>query len=142
MVGRVEIFTDGACSGNPGPAGIGIVLRYGDREKEHAEGIGVATNNIAELTAVLRALRMLKRTDLPVVIHTDSSYAIGVLSGGWKVKKNRELVDEIVDEMRRFAALRLVKVAGHASVPLNERADELARQGIGMARGDAESDEG
>jgi ribonuclease HI len=133
LAGTVEIYTDGACSGNPGPAGIGIVLRYGDREKEHAEGIGIATNNIAELTAVLRALRMLKRTDLPVVIHTDSSYAIGVLTAGWKAKKNRELVEEIVGEMQRFGQLRLVKVEGHCNVPLNERADELARRGAAMA---------
>ena len=142
METKVEIFTDGACSGNPGPAGIGIVLRCGGRVREYSQFIGLGTNNKAELTAVLRALKMMKKTDLETIVHTDSQYTIGILTLGWKAKQNKDLVGEILDEMKRFSRLRFAKVEGHANVPLNERADELARMGILTRCSDAMTSEG
>jgi len=123
---HVQIFTDGASLGNPGPAGIGVVIRQGDNTKEISEYIGETTNNVAELTAVLRALESIRGTKRKVVIHSDSSYAIGVLSMGWKVKSNQDLVRKIHRHMSRFSDLHFYKVEGHAGIPLNELADELA----------------
>jgi ribonuclease HI len=124
------VWTDGACTGNPGPAGLGVVVLDGETRREHKEYLGHGTNNIAELTAVLRGLDMLDRTDRPVLVYTDSSYSIGVLSMGWKAKANVELVAEIRDRIAAFDDVRFVKVPGHAGVPENERCDELARAAI------------
>lgn len=126
----VAIYTDGASSGNPGPSGIGVVLRWGDHEKEVSRFIGEGTNNIAELEAIRVGLELLKRTDLPVRVFTDSSYALGVLTLGWKAKANRELVARTRKEMKRFNDLRLIKVKGHSGVAPNERADRLAVSAI------------
>src|SRR5262245_30691763 len=76
----VLAYTDGACSGNPGPAGVGVVLVCGEHRKELSEYIGEATSNIAELTAVLRALRAIRDRDRHVILHSDSEYTIGVLT--------------------------------------------------------------
>ena len=110
-----------------------VVLDGSDR-KEVSEYLGHGTNNIAELTAVLRGLDLVADRDRPVLVYTDSSYSIGVLSMGWKAKANVELVAEIKDAIRRFAAVRFVKVPGHAGVPENERCDELARAAITRRR--------
>lgn len=126
----IIIYTDGASSGNPGPAGAGVVLKFGDTVKELSAYLGEATNNIAELTAIQMALRALKRHDLPIYLHTDSSYAIGVLSQNWKPKLNTELILAIKTDMAKFGELHFVKVKGHAGDPLNERADKLATQSI------------
>jgi ribonuclease HI len=123
-------YTDGACTGNPGPMGIGVVLVAGDRRKEISEYLGTGTNNVAELTAILRALEAVKDRDRPVLVHSDSSYAIGVVARGWKAKANQDLVARIRALGATFRALRFVKVAGHAGVPENERCDELAREAI------------
>jgi len=128
--GTIEIYTDGASSGNPGPSGIGAVLRYGAHEREISRYIGEATNNIAELEAIRVALEAVKNRDLPVRLYTDSSYAHGVLSQGWKAKKNRRLVESIRELMTRFRDIRLMKVPGHAGLEGNERADRLAVQVI------------
>ena len=80
----VCIYTDGASSGNPGPSGIGILLRFGEHEKEISKYIGIATNNIAELEAIRTGLLAIKDTERPVRIFTDSRYAYGVLTLGWK----------------------------------------------------------
>src|SRR5262245_39381132 len=79
-------YTDGACSGNPGPAGLGVVLLVRGQRRELSEYLGTATNNIAELTAILRVVEVLEPTAEPLVVHTDSQYAIGVLTKGWKPK--------------------------------------------------------
>jgi ribonuclease HI len=126
---HVVAYTDGACSGNPGPAGLGVVLLRGQERQELSEYLGTATNNIAELTAILRAVEA-HQGPLPLVVHTDSQYAIGVLTKGWKPKVNQELISRIKQEITRVPQLRLVYVPGHAGVPLNERADELARAAV------------
>ena len=126
----IVVYTDGASSGNPGPAGIGAVLRYGDRKKEISRYIGMETNNIAELEAIRAALSAIKNKDLPVRLHTDSKYAIGVLTLGWKAKANQELIADIQRLLARFSDIRLIKVEGHAGVPDNELADTLATSAI------------
>jgi ribonuclease HI len=127
---RILIFTDGASSGNPGPAGIGVVLRFGEHEKEISEYIGLATNNMAELKAIETGLLAVKKTDLPVRLFTDSRYAYGVLTLGWKAKANNEMVQSIKKTMMKFKNLKIVKIKGHAGDEGNERADFLATSAI------------
>ncbi len=131
----VHIYTDGASSGNPGPAGIGVVLQCGAQRKEISEYIGRATNNIAELLAIQKGLAAVKNRGLPVRVYTDSSYAFGVLTLNWKPKKNTDLIGAIRRSMAGFADLKLVKVRGHRGVVGNERADELATSAIRQAGG-------
>lgn len=126
----INVYTDGACRGNPGPAGIGLVLKWRGHTKELSEYIGHATNNIAELTAILKALHTIKNKKKIVVMHTDSSYAHGIFTKGWKVRANKALIHEIRKEMGLFKDLRFVKVEGHAGILENERADRLARDAI------------
>ncbi len=126
----VLVFTDGASSGNPGPSGIGVVLRHGDRQKEISKFIGPATNNIAELKAIQAGLAALKQTRLPVRVFTDSTYAQGVLAFGWKAKKNTELIRSIKQLIKRFDDIQLIKVPGHAGIADNERADALAVRAV------------
>lgn len=126
----IHVFTDGASSGNPGPSGIGIYFRYGKHEREISRYIGQGTNNIAELTAIRVALTEIKKPGLPIRLYTDSSYALGLLTQNWKPKKNIELVEEIKALMKDFEDLTLVKVAGHAGIDGNERADQLATSAI------------
>ncbi len=119
--------------------GIGIVVIAGDKRKEHGEYLGRGTNNIAELTAIRRGLEVAGEIvpvrDRPVFVYSDSSYAIGLLSQGWKAKANQELVAELRAFLRNYRSLRMVKVEGHAGVPENERCDVLARQAIARNRG-------
>jgi len=126
----IQVWTDGACTGNPGPAGVGVVIIDGKQRKELSEYLGEGTNNIAELTAILRGLESIEDKSRPVVVYSDSEYSIGVLTKAWKPKKNIELIAELRDVCRKFADLRFVKVAGHAGIPLNERTDQLAREAI------------
>lgn len=125
------IYADGACSGNPGPAGLGIVLVSpgGATTHEGYEYLGSATNNVAELTAILRAAEIVP-DGAPFVLHTDSQYSIGVLTKGWKAKANQELIAKVKSALAVRTGWRLVYVPGHAGVPLNERADELAREAV------------
>jgi ribonuclease HI len=128
----VELWTDGACSGNPGPMGIGVVAIDGAKRREVGEYLGVGTNNIAELTAIDRALD-LAGADAAVRrlrIYTDSAYSIGVLSKGWKAKANQELIARMRKRLAGLPQVEFVKVSGHAGVPENERCDELARNAI------------
>lgn len=136
----IHVYTDGACTGNPGPMGIGVVIldpsapvavdgATEPKRRELSEYLGVGTNNIAELTAIQRGLVGLPRSR-QIVVYSDSAYAIGLLSQSWKAKANQELVAELRRLVREFSHVRFVKVAGHAGVPENERCDELARLAI------------
>ncbi|MFN3854504.1 MAG: ribonuclease HI [Phreatobacter sp.] len=138
---RVEIFTDGACSGNPGPGGWGAILRWGDQVKELSGGEPVTTNNRMELMAAISALEALKRPS-QVDLHTDSQYVKnGILTwihgwkrNGWKTAdrkpvKNADLWQRL-DDLRALHEVTWHWVKGHAGHAENERADELARQGM------------
>jgi len=137
----VEVYTDGACSGNPGPGGWGAILRFGDREKEMSGGEADTTNNRMELMAAIAALEALKRS-CTVAVYTDSSYVKdgitkwihGWQKNGWKTAA-RKPVKNAEHWQRLLAALGPHEVEwhwvkGHAGHPENERADELARQGM------------
>jgi ribonuclease HI len=129
----IHVWTDGACTGNPGPAGAGVVIIDGKERIELSEFLGDGTNNIAELTAILRGLQRVAQADREkrtVIVYSDSQYSIGLLTQAWKAKANKELVEELRGVCRTFRDLRFVKVAGHSGVPLNERTDELARMAI------------
>jgi ribonuclease HI len=128
----VVIYTDGGAVPNPGPMGVGVVILRGNERQEIGEYLGTGTNNIAELTAIERALDALGDADRErqILVHADSAYAIGVVSGAFKAKKNLELVARLREKAQRFPQLRFVKVAGHAGVVENERCDELAAQAI------------
>ncbi|MDR1424531.1 MAG: ribonuclease HI [Azoarcus sp.] len=142
---EVEIHTDGACSGNPGPGGWGAILRRGAHEKEIWGGEPHTTNNRMELTAVIRALELLKR---PVTarVHTDSQYVQKGISEwihGWRARdwltadkkpvKNIDLWREL-DELAARHTLEWRWVKGHAGHIENERADALARRGVEAVR--------
>jgi ribonuclease HI len=126
----IVAYADGACSGNPGPAGLGVVVIDGSIRTEISESLGEGTNNIAELIAIERVLDTVHDTARPLVIYTDSAYAIGVLVKGWKAKANVALVDRLRKRLAKHPATRMVHVRGHAGVVLNERADELAREAV------------
>jgi ribonuclease HI len=124
------VYTDGACSGNPGPAGSGmVVIDPGGKIHEGYAYLGTATNNVAEITGVLLSLEAVPVEAESIAIHTDSKYAIGVLSQGWKAKVNGELIRRTRDALVG-RNVRFIYVPGHAGVPMNERADELAREAI------------
>lgn len=137
----VQIFTDGACKGNPGIGGWGAVLRYGDREKELCGGVPHTTNNRMELTAVIEALRAL-RGPCAAAVYTDSQYvqrgisewlpawkARGWRTAGKQAVKNEDLWREL-DALAQQHRLSWHWVKGHAGHPENERADRLANDGI------------
>jgi ribonuclease HI len=131
----VRCFTDGACRGNPGPAGSGVVVLLPDgRRAEVSRALGHATNNVAELTAIGIALDLLDEASVPpgapAVVFTDSKYADGVLTKRWKAKANTELIEELRQRLRRRPGVRIQWVAGHVGVAGNERADELANRGV------------
>lgn len=141
----VEIFTDGACSGNPGPGGWGAVLRSGGAQKELHGGEAATTNNRMELLAVIRALQALKVASR-VQLYTDSQYVQKGISEwihnwkrrGWKTAskepvKNEDLWREL-DALASGHEVSWHWVRGHAGHPENERADELARLGIASLR--------
>jgi ribonuclease HI len=130
----IHVWTDGACSGNPGPAGIGVVVIDGKEQKELSEYLGQGTNNIAELMAIFRGLETVADPKRPVIVYSDSAYSIGLLTQNWKAKANQELVAKLRAKTKEFADLRFVKVAGHAGVPLNERVDYLATSAVSRRR--------
>ena len=148
MSERVTIYTDGACSGNPGPGGWGAILTFGDHEKELNGGEAHTTNNRMELMAAISALQALKRPCV-VDLHTDSEYLRnGITSwihgwkrNGWRTADKKPVKN--VDLWKRLdAALAEHKVQwhwvkGHAGHSLNERADQLARDGLVAARAGA-----
>ncbi len=131
--GQVIAYADGACTGNPGPAGLGVMIIDGARRIERSEYLGQGTNNIAELTAILRAVEAIS-SDVPMTVFTDSQYAIGVLQKGWKAKANQELVADVKRALAARKKTKLVYVPGHSGVSGNERADELAREAVRSRR--------
>ena len=142
----VDIYTDGACSGNPGPGGWGALLRLGATDKEIFGGEAATTNNRMELTAVIEALSALKRP-VQARVHTDSQYVQKGISEwihawkrrGWltadrKPVKNADLWRRL-DELAAGHRIEWCWVKGHAGHPENERADALTRRGIERLRG-------
>ncbi len=132
--GAVVAYTDGACSGNPGPSGSGAVVYIPDgRSGQASRSLGVATNNVGELDAIGLALDLMEEAgvsrDAVVVIYSDSKYARGVLTLGWKAKANRELILGLRDRLDLWQALQIRWVPGHEGVEGNELADALARDG-------------
>lgn len=141
----VVIYTDGACKGNPGPGGWGALLKYGEHERELFGGESLTTNNRMELTAVIEALRALKRPSR-VVVHTDSQYVQkGVTEWlrnwkqrGWKTADRKPVKNEdlwrALDALLASHQISWRWVRGHSGHPENERADALANRGVPQAR--------
>ena len=135
---QVEIFTDGACSGNPGPGGWGAILRYNEHEKEISGGEAVTTNNRMEISAVIGALSLLKEP-CNVTLYSDSQYVCNALKLGWakkwkangwmRNKKEKALNPELWDKLLSLCDIHnvdVVWVKGHAGHPDNECGDRLA----------------
>lgn len=131
--GTIQAWTDGACTGNPGPCGYGVVLHGEHFCTEVSQYIGRGTNNIAELLAIGVAIELTEQHEGLVEVHTDSNYCIGVLTKGWKAKANQELI-RWIKGLAKGRSLRFVKVKGHAGIPLNERADVLATSAVEHGR--------
>jgi len=135
---QIEIFTDGACSGNPGPGGWGAVLRYKGAEKELSGGEAETTNNRMELTALIQALKALKEP-CEITLCSDSQYVINGLQKGWargwkargwkKADRSPALNADLWDQLLTLSephTIRYVWIKGHAGHPENERCDRLA----------------
>lgn len=145
MSRTVDIWTDGACSGNPGPGGWGAVLRYGETEKEFSGAEPATTNNRMELTAAIEALNALKKP-VRVRLHTDSKYVMdgvtkwihGWKKNGWKTADKKPVKnDDLWRKLEEAASRHQVEwkwVKGHADDVMNNRADELARGAIKTLR--------
>ncbi|MCI8999765.1 MAG: ribonuclease HI [Clostridia bacterium] len=139
---EVIIYTDGACSGNPGPGGWGSILMYGEHKKEVSGGKKDTTNNVMELTAVIEALKLLK-FKCKVSLYSDSAYVVnafnqkwiyGWMKNGWKNAskepvKNKELWQELYD-LTKMHEVTFIKVKGHSDNEYNNRCDEMAREAI------------
>jgi ribonuclease HI len=134
MVNEVIIYTDGACSGNPGPGGYGVVLMSGSHRKEISEGFRLTTNNRMELLAVIKGLEVLKKQGTRVKLFTDSQYVANAVNKGWvfdwerkhfKKKKNQDLWIRFLDLYRQHN-VTLFWLKGHNNDPENERCDILA----------------
>lgn len=139
---KVTIYTDGACSGNPGPGGWGSILMAGNNQKEISGGQKDTTNNIMELTAVIEALKLLKRP-CEVDLYSDSAYVVnaflqdwisGWIKNNWKNSnkeevKNKELWQELIS-LTQTHKVTFHKVKGHSDNEYNNRCDELARNAI------------
>ena len=139
---EVTIYTDGACSGNPGPGGWGAILMYKDNKKEISGGKKDTTNNVMELTAVIEALKLLKYP-CKVNVYSDSAYVVNAFLQNWiigwqrnnwktsdkKDVKNKELWQELI-KLTKVHDVTFFKVKGHADNEYNNRCDELARNAI------------
>ncbi len=142
MEEKVIIYTDGACSGNPGPGGWGAILMYKGVKKEISGGKKETTNNIMEVTAVIEALKCLK-VESTVQVYSDSAYTVNAFKQGWiynwikkgwktasgETVKNQELWKELY-ELTKKHKVEFIKVKGHADNEFNNRCDELARSEI------------
>ena len=139
---KVIIYTDGACSGNPGPGGWGAILMYKGAKKEISGGMKNTTNNIMEVTAVIEALKCLK-VESDVQVYSDSAYTVNAfkqgwiynwMRNGWKTSnkepvKNKELWQELYALTKKHK-VEFIKVKGHADNEFNNRCDEMAREAI------------
>ena len=139
---KVIIYTDGACSGNPGPGGWGAILMYKGAKKEISGGMKETTNNIMEITAVIEALKCLK-VESDVQVYSDSAYTVNAfnqgwiynwMKNGWKTSgkdpvKNKELWQELYALTKKHK-VEFIKVKGHADNEFNNRCDEMARDAI------------
>jgi ribonuclease HI len=130
----ITIYTDGAASGNPGPGGYGVVMKYGDHRKELSGGFRLTTNNRMELLAVIVALDQLKYEGSEATIYSDSTYVCEAVNKKWlfdwerkgfKKKKNPDLWKRFLPLYRKHR-IKLVWIKGHNNIPENERCDELA----------------
>jgi ribonuclease HI len=130
----IEIYTDGACSGNPGPGGYGVVMKYKDQRKEMAQGFKLTTNNRMELLAIIVALESLKKENSDVVVYSDSKYVVDSINLGWvygwvkkgfKDKANPDLWKRFL-LIHQKHNIKFIWVKGHASNRENNRCDELA----------------
>ncbi len=140
---KVVIYTDGACSGNPGPGGWGTILMYKENKKEISGGKQDTTNNIMELTAVIEGLKLLK-FPCEVELYSDSAYVVNAFEQGWIYNwvknnwktagkdpvKNQELWQELY-QLTKTHKVKFNKVKGHSDNQYNNRCDELARNAIG-----------
>lgn len=139
---KVIIYTDGACSGNPGPGGWGTILMYNGNKKEISGAKSNTTNNVMELTAALEGLKMLK-FPCEVELYSDSAYLVNSFSQGWiynwkknnwktaskEPVKNKEIWEEIYN-LTQIHKVKFIKVKGHADNEFNNRCDEMARNAI------------
>ncbi len=142
MSDKVQIFTDGACRGNPGPGGWGAVMRYGEKEKTLHGGETSTTKNRMELTAVIKALECLKGNKWPIDITTDSKYVLqgitewieGWKKRGWRNASKKPVLNadlwQRLDELVQPFDIKWHWVKGHSGHPENELADQLANRGI------------
>lgn len=130
----IQIYTDGACSGNPGPGGFGVVMKYKDQRKELAQGYKLTTNNRMELLAIIVALESLKKEKSEVEVYSDSKYVVDSINLGWvyswvkkgfKDKANSDLWKRFLLVQKRHN-IKFIWVKGHASNIENNRCDELA----------------
>ena len=130
----VELFTDGAAQGNPGPGGYGLILRAGKHYKELSQGFELTTNNRMELLAVIVGLEQLKKPGTTITIYSDSKYVVDATEQGWikgwqargfKKVKNVDLWKRFI-EIAKQHNVKFVWIKGHAGHPENERCDELA----------------
>jgi ribonuclease HI len=121
---EIIVYTDGACKGNPGPGGWAAILLCGDHQKELSGGEPQTTNNRMEMMAAIKALQALTRPCV-VKIHSDSQLVINTMTRNWKRKMNLDLWAEL-DRLTKIHKVEWIWVKGHASDPLNCRADELA----------------
>lgn len=134
MKQKVELFTDGASRGNPGPAGYGLILKYGRFEKEHSAGYRRSTNNRMELMAVIVGLEALNKPNQTVIVYSDSKYVVDAVEKGWlfewqqinfKNKKNADLWKRFLIVFKKHD-VSFVWIRGHNDHPYNERCDQLA----------------
>ncbi len=135
---KIIVYTDGACSGNPGPGGFAAILLYKERKKIISGFEEITTNNRMELKAVIEALKAIKNKNIPIVIYTDSSYVQKGLTQwienwkkrNWKKVKNIELWKELDALVRKFKNLEIKHIKGHSGDKYNELADSIARREI------------
>lgn len=142
MEEKIIIYTDGACSGNPGPGGWGAILMYKGAKKEISGGKKDTTNNVMEITAVIEGLKQLKKQS-EVQVYSDSSYVVNTFKQGWiynwmkkgwrtasgEPVKNKELWQELYN-LTQIHKVEFIKVKGHSDNEFNNRCDEMAREAI------------